>query len=66
MNEEKPYIERTVTKVIREYNPKFGDDRKCECGHSYHRHFDPYAFMEDSGCGYCSCGTFVEASPDDR
>lgn len=61
-NDEKPYIERPVTSVVRDYNPKFGDDRKCQCGHSYYRHFDPYEGMEDAGCKYCGCSTFAEAA----
>ena len=61
MIEEKPYIERTVTEVVREYNPNYGDDRMCVCGHKYYRHFDGYNENEACGCKYCECSTFVEA-----
>jgi hypothetical protein len=35
------------------FNPNFGDDKECECKHSYYRHFDPYENMENVGCKYC-------------
>jgi hypothetical protein len=35
------------------YDPAFGDDRLCECGHSYYRHFDTYEDMAPVGCKYC-------------
>lgn len=35
------------------YDPKFGDDRLCLCGHSYYRHFDTYEEMMPVGCKYC-------------
>lgn len=60
---EQPYIEQTVTTVIRRYNPRYGDDRKCRCGHAYYRHFDTYEGMYPIGCKYCDCDTFVEATP---
>lgn len=46
-----------------DYNPNYGDDRLCVCGHPYHRHFDPYENMENVGCKYrgsCGCEGFVE------
>jgi hypothetical protein len=39
------------------YDPAFGDDRLCTCGHTYYRHFDPYEDMEPVGCKYCSFST---------
>jgi len=43
------------------YNPDFGDDKLCVCGHTYYRHFDTYDDMEPVGCKYCGdCGTFVD------
>lgn len=42
------------------YNSKYGDDRECECGHPYYRHFDTYEEMSPVGCKYCECYTFVE------
>jgi len=42
------------------YNTNFGDDRVCECGHPYYRHFDSYEEMDAIGCKYCRCHTFQE------
>jgi hypothetical protein len=57
-----PYIITTTVEVIteRKYNPKFGDNRICECGHPYYRHFDTYDDMEACGCKYCDCFGFEE------
>jgi hypothetical protein len=65
MSEETPYL--TVSRVVvdRIYNPKYGDDRICECGHTYYRHFDTYEKMADVGCKYCGCATFKEAKPNE-
>ena len=57
---EKPYIEKVVELIKRSYNPNYGDDRICKCGHAYYRHFDTYEEMSDAGCKYCPCGTFEE------
>ena len=56
MNE--PYLIDYVR--VRKYNPDYGADRMCECGHPYYRHFDTYDQMEDVGCKYCECHTFKE------
>lgn len=61
MEQEKPYILKAVAELRREYNPKFGDDRICKCGHPYYRHFDSYEQMDPCGCKYCGCYTFEEA-----
>jgi hypothetical protein len=45
-----------------QYDPDFGDNRECECGHSYYRHFDSYEDMYPIGCKYCRCRTFKEKS----
>ncbi len=60
--EEKPYLLETVrrTFVNKKYNPNYGDNRKCKCGHSYYRHFDSWADMRNVGCKYCGCDEFVE------
>ena len=54
-----------------EYDPSFGDERRCKCGHPYYRHFDTYEDMSPVGCKYChgggddysegSCAGFEEA-----
>jgi adenine-specific DNA methylase len=58
---EKPYLTGVVTRTILKYNPKFGDERVCICGHKYYRHFDSYENMSPVGCKYCGCNEFVEA-----
>lgn len=56
---QQPYIK--VGKYSRmRYNPYYGDNRKCECGHAYVRHFDSYHNMYPCGCKYCSCREFKE------
>ncbi len=57
---EKPYKETSVTTIVRSYNPDYGDNRVCKCGHLYERHFDPYENMENVGCKYCRCYDFKE------
>ena len=57
---EKPYIEKKQVVVTRHYNPKFGNDKPCGCGHSYYRHFDSYDNMFPCGCKYCDCTTWHE------
>jgi hypothetical protein len=57
--EEPPYIvtkKRVVIVEERKYNPKYGDERICKCGHTYERHFDTYEEMANVGCKYCDCG----------
>lgn len=56
---DKPYIE-TVTRNF-EYNPNYGDNRICKCGHAYYRHFDSYEDNANVGCKYCQCHDFEEA-----
>lgn len=57
---EDPYIKEKVVKVIWKYNPKYGDNRICKCGHPYYRHFDTYEDMYPCGCKYCGCYEFKE------
>lgn len=35
------------------YDPHFGDNKICLCGHFYDRHFDSYDSMSPIGCKYC-------------
>lgn len=60
MSEELPYITKEYVTYEREYNPAYGDDRVCVCGHAYYRHFDSYENNDPVGCKYCGCGTFRE------
>lgn len=57
-----PYLrERIETSEIQfQYNPNYGDDRVCKCGHTYYRHFDSYEDMYPIGCKYCGCYEFIE------
>ena len=57
---EQPYIDIITIEIDRKYNPKYGDNRQCKCGHQYHRHFDSYEEMEAIGCKYCECYIFEE------
>lgn len=57
---EKPYLEEERTYIKYKYNPNYGDNRICKCGHAYYRHFDSYANMKDIGCKYCKCNKFEE------
>ena len=41
-NIEQPYIEDINIRKVKRYNPNFGDNKNCKCGHSYYRHFDTY------------------------
>ena len=45
------------------YNPNYRDDRECECGHPYYRHFDTYEKMAPVGCKYCECMELKEKDP---
>lgn len=59
---EQPYLKVVTINVetIYKYNPNYGNDRVCKCGHSYYRHFDSYENMEAVGCKYCGCDNFKE------
>lgn len=57
---EPPYLETIYIKKKVKYNPKYGDDKVCKCGHPYYRHFDTYEQMETVGCKYCECFYFEE------
>jgi hypothetical protein len=48
------------------YDPAFGDDRLCECGHEYRRHFDTYDDMRPIGCKYCQCSEWAALAPESR
>jgi len=62
--EENPYLPLVVTTIKKYlvYNPRYGDNRICRCGHPYHRHFDGFEEPEHQavGCKYCPCYTFME------
>lgn len=54
----------TVHCVRLVYDPEYGDDRLCQCGHPYYRHFDTYDGMASVGCKYCSCDECDEFKED--
>lgn len=43
-----------------EYDPNFGDDKICECGRRYYRHFDTY----DNMSKLCECGHYTSDNED--
>ena len=63
-----PYIETEVVvkAIFKEYNPDYGDNKLCKCGHPYYRHFDSYEHMAPVGCKYCRCDEFVPAEETDN
>ena len=65
-NDNDPYIREYKVELTRKYNKNFGDDKECECGHSYYRHFDTYEDMEACGCKYCGCYTFTPSKKEIR
>ena len=54
---EKPYIIEIITTTIRKYNSRFGDNKSCECGHPYYRHF---VLGKAADCKFCGCKEFKE------
>lgn len=60
MNKQPPYIITTRIVEERAYNPEYGDDQLCRCGHQYYRHFDTWEDMAACGCKYCDCSEFKE------
>lgn len=64
--ENPPYLETSniVLEHEHKYNENYGDDRECECGHPYYRHFDTYEQMYPIGCKYCCCLEFKDGSQD--
>jgi len=62
-----PYLSSAfvLVKSSDDYNPEYGDDRVCKCGHDYYRHFDTYEDMYACGCKYCGCLEFKEEDKTD-
>lgn len=44
------------------YDPEYGDETPCQCGHWFYYHFDTYDDMEPAGCKDCDCDWFRKAS----
>jgi hypothetical protein len=44
----------TEDEIAEQYDENFGDNKLCECGHPYYRHFDTYDNMSAVGCKYCT------------
>lgn len=42
------------------YDPSYGDEKLCQCGHPYERHFDGYEGNAHVGCKYCECRIFTK------
>jgi hypothetical protein len=49
------YYEGFISDAL-EYEETFGDNKTCECGCPYYRHFDTYSNMDAVGCKYCYHG----------
>jgi hypothetical protein len=56
-----PYLRYRRLDVVEMYNPNYGDNRMCKCGHAYARHFDLYESESAGTCKYCGCTKFEEA-----
>lgn len=48
------YVPASEDEIAEQYDEKFGDNKLCECGHPYYRHFDTYDNMSAIGCKYCT------------
>lgn len=59
-SKKEPYVESVTFTLDKSYNPDYGDNRICKCGHPYFRHFDSWDDNEACECKYCSCFTFEE------
>ena len=59
-NPQSPYIVKRRVQIVTEYlyNPAYGDQKLCECGHKYVKHFDPYEDWHAVGCKFCVCDHF--------
>ena len=44
------------------YNPAYGDNRVCLCGHEYRHHFNSKSGTTMAVCKHCDCFRFEEAS----
>lgn len=53
---EPPFIYKLT--IEQHYNPNYGDEKMCQCGHAYYRHFDFYEDTQLCGCKYCGCFEF--------
>ena len=60
VDEQPVYFRIAKVKYKLKYNPDYGDNRLCECGHAYFRHFDGFEGYKAVGCKYCSCNEFRE------
>ncbi len=45
------------------YDETFGDEKLCNCGHPYRRHFDSYDDNCHVGCKYCECFDWEPLDP---
>lgn len=55
-----PYLEELFMYTTKKYNPNYGDDRMCVCGHRYIKHFEIYDRPVPRPCRNCECPEFVE------
>lgn len=58
-NFETELLKHYKPRYIKQYDPNYGDNKLCKCGHTYYRHFDTYEDMYPVGCKYCGCYEFI-------
>jgi hypothetical protein len=66
IEKDQPYLESFMISPVSKYNPTYGDDRECVCGHTYYRHFDWSEDMCPTGCKYCGCFDFNEKEEEEE
>jgi len=54
---QKPYIETYRLTLQKEYDPNFGDQKVCQCGHNYDMHFPAFS-KKITSCKFCNCRIF--------
>lgn len=57
-NPDKAYITQYYLGTKQVYNPEYGDNRTCVCGHKYIDHFSNERAGSVIGCRECSCSSF--------
>lgn len=58
MSKKDAFLLELQTVQVLKYNPEYGDEEPCECGHPYKTHFDSTGLHIP--CYHCDCEGFVE------
>lgn len=59
------YVKRNIIGnniSINNYDPNYGDDKRCICDHNYSNHFDKYGDRKATMCKFCECVKFRQSS----